>query len=121
MRISMNTVTGVTLPVMVHAGGLARSLSDGLRIASVTGSLSARGDGPGWKTSLGDSRHFITDDGHLSATAGFGFRVLSLFVRSGLPRWWPSWAAVRDSVSPQAWAWDGSRWLREKSLFLDTM
>src|SRR5271169_1188940 len=115
MRISTKTATGVTWPDTAPAGDRALSWLDGPRTASDTGPMSGRGAGPGWKMSLGDLLLSTTDVGRSSTADGSGCRDRSSCDRSGLPLWWLSWAVGRTSASPRVWAWDGSRWRREKS------
>src|SRR5580704_10197121 len=59
----------------------------GFRIASAIGHGLVRGDGRGWKMSLGASVSFTTDDGFTSASLGVGSQDHMLWRQCMLLRW----------------------------------
>src|SRR5271169_1806637 len=71
-KISMTTANGETCPTTVMRGFPHASHSDGRRIATDIGHGSLRGDGRGWKMSLGALLHFTMGAGPRLAEAGAG-------------------------------------------------
>src|SRR5215467_7869059 len=88
IRISTTQVYGGKTPNTAGYGRRRPCPLVGRHTATATGPGLPLGDGPGWTTRLGATRHFTTEDGFSSEEVGRGFRDRLLLGRSTRPPWW---------------------------------
>src|SRR5437868_3090622 len=107
----MTMADGMKSRVMEMYGRRREFPATGRRTATDTGFMYLPGDGPGSKTSRGDSRRSTMAAGHSYRAAGAGSPDQLPWSQSTRQHWLHSLAVVGSALELELVAeWDGSRW-----------